>query len=265
MVSDHPPLCAPGSAEPSPSFAGNGIRDFTPEEIASWKALSNYDSAAPGHRLILLIGPAAAGKSYFCAKNSKEKTTFFDLDGDPMRAVHGDWRPDDSTDPEALFERMKPVVARLKAAILAEATKEGRNAILPLTFSTASNWEQLQLFQDAGYRVQGLNVFLANYDTIVRRIDERGDATGRRQMMSVGKYEKCIGALEEIVRSRKMAIDSVEVYDTTDGAMKTVFQYKKTDEGPELDKEEFCLLLEKFRDSCREPRSSCWRSCGVVQ
>ncbi|CAD7925164.1 unnamed protein product [Amoebophrya sp. A25] len=41
------------------------LRDFTSKEVADWKAEAGYGNAKCEKRAILLIGPAAAGKSYF--------------------------------------------------------------------------------------------------------------------------------------------------------------------------------------------------------
>ncbi|CAD7928810.1 unnamed protein product [Amoebophrya sp. A120] len=186
------------------------IRDFTEDEGRAWKRAVAYNTARCSREAILLLGPAGGGKSAYRKEflESDQGSQFVDFDGDLMRDVHGQWqeeiaakRGDHGEDPTRLFEAMKPVAAKFKEQMLAQAVAEGRSVMLPFTFSTADSFERLQCIADAGYSVARVIVFLADFSCVRERIVQRGRQTGRQQTMGVEKYKACLKNIETVVSS----------------------------------------------------------------
>ena len=231
---------------------------FSPDEETRWKQSVRWEDIPSQRTLVLIVGPAGAGKSFLLESASKgeepgrtllrtfsrartDATASFEqslgggdstdfigmgfkladfvlLDGDGMREQRRLSAPVENSSHEA----MKPVVAAFKRKMIQEGVGLGKNFLLPLTFSTDENWEQLKLFgidcatcasgrdttmlrsTSNSYMVRHIFLVLAPYEVLLDRIEQRGARTGRSQTMGREKFDQAIDGIRILLKHPRM-------------------------------------------------------------
>ena len=230
---------------------------FSPDEEIRWKQSVHWDDIPTRRELILIVGPAAAGKTFLLDDSFSSQSGHnhkllldahdtFDEDGDRGASINladfvvldGDGMREQrrlSSTTSQTHEAMKPVVAAFKRKIIQQGIEVGKNFILPLTFSTDENWEQLKHFGidcssaktmleangakytcpdpknwgylvrvDFSYTVRRMFCVLAPYEVLLDRIKDRGARTGRQQNFSVQKFDQTLDGIRRLLQHLKV-------------------------------------------------------------
>eukprot|EP01065_Artemidia_motanka_P037337 TRINITY_DN4575_c0_g1_i1.p1 TRINITY_DN4575_c0_g1~~TRINITY_DN4575_c0_g1_i1.p1 ORF type:complete len:711 (+),score=164.74 TRINITY_DN4575_c0_g1_i1:238-2133(+) len=222
--------CLPGRVwkDKAPDHVKEKIaRDFTESESTAAAAAIRLDTAPsvpdPIHpRALILIGPAAAGKSMILHKVEDimglDLGTYVEIDGDELRLCHGGWTEvlsDLTTGYKDAYDYLKPFSKKLKVNFLRRAMKGRKNLLLPTTGSQPKKLvDEYRMLKKAGYKVDMIGLIVSYKEARARGLN-RAHENGRHfGDASHTKWEDAMRAIKYL--SHPARTDWCIVFDNED-------------------------------------------------
>eukprot|EP00659_Diplonema_papillatum_P010692 gene10692-16449_t len=183
-------------------------RDFTPAEVEKIEATIRLHSAPPqpsdvSPRAIVIIGPAAAGKSAVSSRTEDmlqiSLNDYVEIDGDEFRSCHFGWmsvlKGDKTTGYHDALNILLKYTRKLKKRVLEEALTNRKNIILP---TTGSNFEKLskevEEVRARGYRIDVIGLVVSYKEARARALN-RAHENGRWNDGGWNKWESAMRAI----------------------------------------------------------------------